>query len=393
MPTMKWPAVTNRAVLWAAVVLPLPLISVYDLPLPLLRFHTVVAQNDWLWSFGGEIANNTPFVSRYSFDVHKINVATRKTATEQKLPRPVAHAATAALHGYAVTVGGMSVDGSGNFTSSKDVLLTQLATGKSFIHTLLPVGVHDPEVVKVDENKAISYGGWAGLYSAKQAALITVSPDGRSVSVEPFSLSESRVYATGHLLPDGRVLAIGGLYRSATERRLLSSIEVIDPIAKTSTLFGHLKVARRNYMSQLVGNAVYVLGGTSTNVMGRPPAEGTVERIDLVTRRSSIVGRLSQPRYLAHSFVLTHGSKKYIMLVGGQIRDGVPATSIEIFNIKAGQSETVTSRPLVTLDHDRVSVCVGSKAYVLGGEDVLLNAGTRKLIEIAFPADVTCSRQ
>ena len=85
--------------------------------------------------------------------------------------------------------------------------------------------------------------------------------------------------------------------------------------------------------------------------------------------------------------------EKYIMLVGGQIRDGVPATSIEIFNIKAGQSETVTSRPLVTLDHDRVSVCVGSKAYVLGGEDVLLNAGTRKLIEIAFPADVTCSRQ
>jgi WD40 repeat protein len=97
--------------------------------------------------------------------------------------------------------------------------------------------------------------GWEPLASAEawDPATGTFSPTG--------SLQEERYGHTATLLPDGRVLVVGG-HRDLDSRNTLNSAEIWDPASRTSRQAGSLTVARAGHTATLLPDGrVLVIGG------------------------------------------------------------------------------------------------------------------------------------
>jgi hypothetical protein len=78
------------------------------------------------------------------------------------------------------------------------------------------------------------------------------------------------------LLPDGRVLVAGGTDNAVDgEVGALASAEVYDPSADTWTILASMHVARRSPTGAVLGDAVYVTGGTNADTVPSTKNPGT----------------------------------------------------------------------------------------------------------------------
>src|SRR2546428_4916314 len=113
------------------------------------------------------------------------------------------------------------------------------------------------------------------------------------------SLNTPRYGHTATLLPNGKVLVVGG----ASGADLLDSAELYDPATGTWSLTGHLNVAHWFHTATLLPNGkVLVAGGQATN--GYPFfAAHTAEIYDPATGTWSLTGNLNVPR-LFHTATL-----------------------------------------------------------------------------------------
>lgn len=346
---------------FALLLLPLivnadPIITSYQHSAPRLKFHTVLPDpsGGFLWSWGGENANGVPVQSLFYVDNHKFLIG--GTTIEPQLPFPLAHGDAAIVGDKGYFFGGLSESG-GQIISSNAIVKIDLNTGQTSINQYMPVGVHDPDSLTVG-SYVISTGGWAFDQSSSQGVMIDTLND----SAMYFPLVIPRVYHTSHE-HNGDVYIVGGLYRVGGSLYNLTSVEKISQGVSES--FSNLNVARRYHSSRKIGNYIYVLGGTTTNTLGRPPAIGSIERIDLVTGETQIVGSMVNARY--HMQTLTYGDR-YILSVGGLSNNGAFVTSSEIFDTQTNQSHTIQSPVIYSADHDRISACIGNHGYIIGGE-------------------------
>src|SRR5262249_56355469 len=100
----------------------------------------------------------------------------------------------------------------------------------------------------------------------------------------PGSLNPPRFHHTSTLLPDGRVLVVGGEYRSTP----LASAELYDPATGTWSNTGSLSTARDSHTATLLTNGmVLVAGGRETDP---GPALATAELYDPATGSWSPTG-------------------------------------------------------------------------------------------------------
>src|SRR5437762_181447 len=99
---------------------------------------------------------------------------------------------------------------------------------------------------------------------------------GRSVGFEETgSLGQARADHTATLLPDGKVLVVGGLQdgQSGSNYHVISSAELYDPATGTWTTTGNLAKARGDHTATLLSNGkVLVVGGRPIfSGAGNPP--------------------------------------------------------------------------------------------------------------------------
>lgn len=372
----------------------------HSIVIPEMRFHTVAADPndpDKIWTWGAQNSDGVPLASMFYVDNHRISLSAKTQAVMTALPRPIAHHHSEVIGDYGVIVGGMSVDGSNNFQSSADVMTVNMTTGATAKYLVLPVGVHDPEGA-VSNGKLVYWGGHAGSYTSIKAGVITLTSG--VPSVESFDLYSPRVYSTAHVRDDGKVVAIAGYNIQPGVAVNVASIELLDPVAKTSILLGNLPVGVRYHSSRKVGNYAYVIGGTASNASGRPPASGSIYRVNLASGAVDLVGQMVHARYHAQTLVVHLDGKDYIVSFGGQSADKVHVTSIEAFDIAAGESFLLSANPVASIDHDRLTVVIGNKAWVFGGEKITqiapgnyASAGTKALHELTFNSGATLSRE
>jgi hypothetical protein len=171
------------------------------------------------------------------------------------------------------------------------------------------------------------------------------------------------------LLPDGRVLVLGGGPDVGT------SAEVYDPVTETFTPTGPTTVVRGGLFSAtlLPDGRVLIAGGLVPNEAGpraTPDPTATAEVYDPATGTFTAVGPMAAPRFMHAASILPDGT---VLLVGGthEIRPSrmpVPASDAEIFDPATG-----TFRMTGSLARPRLSptaVSVDGRVLVLGNLDV-----------------------
>ena len=167
------------------------------------------------------------------------------------------------------------------------------------------------------------------------------------------------------LLPDGRVLVIGGGPEVGT------SAELYDPVTGTFALTGPTTVARGGFFTAtlLPDGRVLIAGGLRPAAVGppsRPERTATAEVYDPATGRFSAVGPMAAPRYLHAASILADGT----VLVAGGAHE-LPQSSLptavsdaEIFDPATGTFRVTGSllRPRLT----PLAVSLDDRVLVLG---------------------------
>ena len=192
------------------------------------------------------------------------------------------------------------------------------------------------------------------------------------------TLADARMHHSATLLPDGRVLIIGG----HAEGRAMAGAELWDPETASYSSTGPLAEARSWHTASLLPDgSVVVLGG-----FDRDPNDplASAERWDPVTGAFASAGSLLEPRSMHTATVLPDGM---VLIVGGSTYSDSgmmqPAATTELWDPVAGV--TVTSRT----GERYVGHNVGHTATLLPDGSVLFTQGFGA--ERWDPADGTIS--
>lgn len=126
-------------------------------------------------------------------------------------------------------------------------------------------------------------------------------------------LNRERHGAGAALLPNGKVLAIGGMYASGANYISLSTVEIFDPVTETWSYTGSLNVARENPVVVVLNNGkVLVTGG-----MWRAPGTtylSSAEIYDPATGTFTYVNSMPQARGNATGALMSNGN---VFVAGG----------------------------------------------------------------------------
>jgi hypothetical protein len=142
-------------------------------------------------------------------------------------------------------------------------------------------------------------------------------------------LNTARANHTATLLPDGRVLVIGGLNIVSGSNSALTSIEIYDPKTRSFTAAGDLKDARYDHTATLLRDGTVLIAG------GRNGGGGwlySAEIYDPKAGTTRYTGNLKSARAAASAVLLDSG---LVLIVGGESFSGV-VTSAEIYDPSTG---------------------------------------------------------
>jgi hypothetical protein len=224
-----------------------------------------------------------------------------------------------------------------------------------------------PFLVTLPDGRVLVGGGDAYLPLAKRWDHMS-SAELFDPTTETFSSTGSMAQPRGSgvsatLLPDGRVLVLGGGPEVGT------SAELYDPVTGTFALTGPTTVARGGFFTAtlLSDERVLIAGGLVPPVTGFPARTertATAEVYDPATGRFSAVGPMAAPRYLHAASILADGT---VLIVGGAHE--LPPSSLataasdaEIFDPATGTFRVTGSllrprlMPLAVAVEDRVLV-------------------------------------
>lgn len=218
--------------------------------------------------------------------------------------------------------------------------------------------------------------------SKSSMATVTVVPAGFRPAA---NLLEGRAAHTATLLPDGRVLFIGGacLYCEYTNFMAeefyysapIASAEIFDPEAGFSLVTGQLNVARYGHTATLLPDGrVLVAGGfiVDSPSTGNVPT-GSAEIHDPATGQFTVTGALRIPRgnhtatLLANGAVLISGGATFDSLVEAETYDPVSGT----FSLTGDMQFPRQGHTATALQDGRVLIVGGFGAY---GPDTVAQA-------------------
>lgn len=184
------------------------------------------------------------------------------------------------------------------------------------------------------------------------------SPAGDFIPVGP--MAQAREDHTATVLPDGRVLVVGGQDAGG---RAVAVTEIYDPAAGRFTPGPALLVPRFNHTATLLGDgSVLVVGGEVEP--RRADAVGSAERV-VPGRASVAAGSLGRPRCRHAAVALPDGS---VLVVGGQDARGRALTSVERY--RPGEGRFEEGPPLRVARRDAAAaVLADGSVLVLGGDD------------------------
>jgi hypothetical protein len=240
------------------------------------------------------------------------------------------HAAVALSDGRVLVIGGADPARAGSATTAE---AWDPATGTFSPSGRLSAGRLEPSATLLPDGRVLVLGGyspppegggWGTLLPSAEAwdpATGRSSPAG--------TLAEARVWHTATLLGDGRVLVIGGSSVGADGVSPRASAEIWDPETATFSPAGTLATARASHTATLLPDGrVLVVGGTG------PTADGSArlasaELWDPLTATFSPAGDLAEGRDGHSATLLADG--RVVVLGGSGAKDGATLASAEVW--------------------------------------------------------------
>src|SRR3989440_2962854 len=214
---------------------------------------------------------------------------------------------------------------------------------------------------------------------------------GRSVGFEETgSLGQARAYHTATLLPDGKVLVTGGSDGSQINRANdLASSEVYDPATRSWTATGSLANRRHEHTATLLPNGkVLVVGGTVDFINDLTSAE----LYDPATGTWTPTGSLNNRRR-AHTATLLPNGK--VLVVGG-LQDGQSGSNYHVISSSelydpASGTWTMTGNLAKARGDHTATLLSNGKVLVVGGRPSFSGAGNPPITsgEVYDPANGT----
>ena len=360
--------------------------------LPDIAWHACVQSGSEIVTIGGQRYDGDP-VHWCRSECYRIDAVTGvETASPYWLPFRVAHTAAVKVGDHNVVMGGMGTK-YGDFRSLAETQVLNTANGTVDWTPMHPNGAHDPDLIKLSDERVFFCGGHAGKRPSTHAGFIDLV-DGEA-RFRSTSLLDGRVYSR-MVEHDGKVYVVGGMHyqKAPADPEYswnLDSVEVVDIEDGTAAyLPARLDVPRRYHSIQSIGSDIYVVGGTLNEGWGSGDAHAAVERINLLTGDITRLPDLAVPRYHCQTAVVEMSGNRYVALMGGQTDDATAATAVELYDVDAGTSEIVGhTREFV--DHDRITWCDGSTVSILGGSKIAGGADNY-ITRVDFGAGATCYR-
>ncbi len=161
-----------------------------------------------------------------------------------------------------------------------------------------------------------TYDAFAELYDPTSG---TFSPTG--------SMAKARYWHTATLLPDGRVLIVGGVEQTLQ----LPSAELYDPKSGKFSMTGSMATDRSEHTATLLSDgSVLVAGGTNgaSNASGGYAALASAELYDPASGKFSKAGSMTVARLDDTATLLSDGR---VLIVGGDDASGKVLASAELY--------------------------------------------------------------
>jgi hypothetical protein len=260
------------------------------------------------------------------------------------LPAAVSRSVVLPDHNGFVVLGGL---GTGD-TSTSRIVEVDPASGDSRIAGYLTVAVHDSAGAVIG-NRFFVFGGGSGstvplvqAWTAGAATDVATLPEARS------DLSAATIHGTTYI--------IGGYDGSVMTPAVLATTDGLSfkPVAQLAIPVRYAAVAG-------LGNTLWVVGGVTSTSEGGTVDTDAVQKVDLVSGRVSVTGRLPQPMGHAAALVLDG----QIFVLGG--RSGT-VPSAAILRLDPFSGALVLAGHLPEPVSDAGAVVVGGVGYLVGGE-------------------------
>lgn len=269
-------------------------------------------------------------------------VRVRTTLLSWRLPNAISREALFPAGRHAVLVAGGLVGG--NSQTAVDKL--DLQNGALSTAGQLATATHDAAALALRKGKVVVGGGTVApateVQTLRAGATATLSA----------TLAQPRSDATGAVL--GGVGYVVGGYDGPT----LDSAVLATRNGKSFRSVAQLAVPVRYGAVAPLGRALYVFGGTT---LGGAPLT-TIQRVDLATHRSTVVGHL--PVALAGADAGTIGGRIYV--AGGRSASGDSTTVYAYSPNKRGV--TLVAHLPVAVAYG-AGIALGNRLYLVGGED------------------------
>jgi len=184
------------------------------------------------------------------------------------------------------------------------------------------------------------------------------------------SLAEARSFHTATLLPDGRLLVVGGAASFYPDTISLASVEILDPATLSFGLTGSLAEARFAHTATLLDDGrVLVVGGADPSGSDLN-THISAEIWDPATETFSSTGSLSEGRYGHTATLLSDGR---VLVVGGVVVGGSGGgvtvglrASAEVWDPSTRTFSPTGSLPEARVSHTATLVSDG-RVFVVGG--------------------------
>ena len=228
--------------------------------------------------------------------------------------------------------------------------------------TLLPSG------------KVLVAAGFAGSFNSGSADLYD-PVTGKWTNTGP--LNTVRAYHTATLLPNGKVLVAGGTFADSNGGYgYVDSAELYDPATETWTNTGPLNTARANHTATLLPNGKVLVVGGMSGTFGN--ALNTAELYDPATGAWTTIGPMNTARVYHTATLLPNGK---VLVAGGKVAGGY-LNSAELYDPATGAWTTIGPMNATRAYHTATLLPSG-KVLVAAGQG---NAGYLNSAELYDPA-------